>query len=117
MPLLFSPDGSRILSPGGGLKLIDAATGEILGDQIMSAMNGAFLPDGRVELAVDWPGNVLLFHADDLTAIKTPRPSGGAANEGGHPNQGSPALALSRQRVRRGVALAQWCRGVERRVG
>ena len=51
----------------------------------------AYSPDGRLIVAVDWPGDVHVFDADDLTLIKRLKPSGGAVNDG----EGFPVLAVS----------------------
>ena len=88
----ISPDRSRILVPTDNLKLIDAETGDTRrGDGGGSVINDAYSPDGRLILAVDWPGDVQVFDADDLTLIKRLKPSGGAVNDG----EGSPVLAVS----------------------
>jgi WD40 repeat protein len=88
----ISPDRSRILVPADQLKLIDAETGDTVAEVAAgSVINDAYSPDGRLILAVDWPGDVQVFDADDLTLIKRLKPSGGAVNDG----EGSPVLAVS----------------------
>ena len=88
----ISPDQSRILVPADKLKLIDAETGDTVAEVAAgSVINDAYSPDGRLILAVDWPGDVHVFDADDLTLIKRLKPSGGAVNDG----EGSPVLAVS----------------------
>ncbi len=110
--LLVSPDGSRVVAPtGNSLQLLDGATGELIRESPGVAINVAFSPDGTVLAAVSWPGDVTLFDADDLTVIKTLEPNGGAANDGGLPDQGSPALALSPDNGY--LAVWHWGSGVE----
>ena len=88
----INPDRSRILVPADQLKLIDAETGDTVAEVAAgSVINDAYSPDGRLILAVDWPGDVQVFDADDLTLIKRLKPSGGAVNDG----EGSPVLAVS----------------------
>jgi WD40 repeat protein len=110
--LVVSPDGSRVVAPTGySSQLLDGATGELIGESPGAAINVAFSPDGTVVAAVSWPGDVTLFDADDFTVIKTLVPSGGAANDGGLQDQGSPALALSPDNDY--VAAWHWNDGVE----
>jgi WD40 repeat protein len=83
---------SRILVPASRLQLIDAETGDTVAEGFGgSVIDDAYSPDGRLILVVDWPGDVHVFDADDLTLIKTLKPSGGAVNDG----EGSPVLAVS----------------------
>jgi WD40 repeat protein len=110
--LLVSPDGSRVVAPTGySLQLLDGATGELIGESLGAAINAAFSPDGTLVAAVSWPGDVTLFDADDFTVITTLTPSGGAANDGGLPDQGSPAVALSADNGH--LAVWHWNDGVE----
>ncbi|HEX9259896.1 MAG TPA: BTAD domain-containing putative transcriptional regulator [Acidimicrobiales bacterium] len=109
--LLVSPDGSRVVAPTpNSLQLLDGATGELIGEGFGAAINVAFSPDGTVVAAVSWPGDVTLFDADHLKPIKTLKPSGGAANDGGVPD-GSPVIAISPDNEY--VAAWHWDSGVE----
>ena len=111
----ISPDRSRILVPADQLKLLDAGTGATVAEVFAGGViNDAYSPDGRLILAVDWAGDVAVLDADDLTRIKTLKPSGGAVNDG----EGSPVLAVSPDNQY--VAAwhdTNWCRDVEPAVG
>jgi WD40 repeat protein len=107
-----SPDGSRVLAPtGSSLQLLDGATGELIRESFGAAINNAFSPDGSVVAKVVWAGDVVLLNADDFSVINTVKPSGGASNDGGHENAGSPALAVSPDNNY--VAAWHWHDGVE----
>ena len=111
----ISPDRSRILVPADKLKLIDAETGDTVAEAFAgSVINDAYSPDGRLILAVDWPGDVQVFDADDLTLHQ-------AAQAQWRRRQRRRRIARPRrqpgQRVRRCLARHHWCRDMEPRVG
>lgn len=67
----FSPDSTRMLcQTSTGLWLLDAATGNIIGEKFIDAFNGFFSPDGEELLALSQNNIIRIINLNDRTTVQ-----------------------------------------------